>query len=138
LLGIHKRTYSIGIKRNHGKKRGAWTTKALEAVLEALDDGHKMAEVSRHYKIPRTSLRDHVNGKTKCRKYGAKGVFTKDEEKDQCQYLEEMVRWGHALTPTQLRINVAQLTQTRPTPFTNGMPGISWLKWFKKRHPEKG
>jgi hypothetical protein len=62
--------------------------------------GHKMAEVSRHYKIPRTSLRDHANGKIKCRKYGTKGVLTKDEENDLCQYLEEMVRWGHALTPT--------------------------------------
>jgi hypothetical protein len=134
-LDIHKNADSIGMK-NQGKKRGAWTNKALKAALDALDDGHKMAEVSKHYKIPRTSLRDHANGKTKCRKYGAKGVLTKEEEKYLCQYLEEMVRWGHALTPTQLRVKVAQLTQTRPTPFTNGMPGISWLKWFRKRHPE--
>jgi hypothetical protein len=47
-----------------------------------------------------------------------------------------MVRRGYALTPTQLRVKLAQLTQTRITPFTNGVPGISWLKWFKKRHLE--
>jgi hypothetical protein len=51
-----------------------------------------MAEVSRHYKIPRTSLRNYTNGKIKYRKYGAKGILTKEEEKDLCQYLEEMMR----------------------------------------------
>lgn len=60
----------------------------------------------------------------------AKRILTKEEEKDLCQYFEEMVKWAYALA--QLRIKVAQLTQTRAIPFTNGMLEISWLKWIQK------
>jgi hypothetical protein len=28
------------------------------------------------------------------------------------------------------------VTQGRETPFTNGVPGIGWLRWFRKRYPE--
>ena len=31
---------------------------------------------------------------------------------------------------------VSEITQERETPFTKGIPGDSWLKWFKNRHPE--
>jgi hypothetical protein len=50
--------------------------------------------------------------------------------------MKEMVRWGHGLSPTKLKLKVAEITQQRETPFTNGIPGASWLKLFKRRHPE--
>jgi hypothetical protein len=31
---------------------------------------------------------------------------------------------------------VAKLTQTRATPFKNGILGTSWWHWFKRRHPK--
>jgi hypothetical protein len=40
------------------------------------------------------------------------------------------------MTILQLRLKVALITQDRMTPFTNGIPGPRWLRWFKKRHPE--
>ena len=42
---------------------------------------------------------------------------------------------GLPLNTTQLRAKVAELTQTRVTPFKDGIPGKLWLKWFKNRHP---
>ena len=34
-----------------------------------------------------------------------------------------------------MKAKVAEITQERVTPFTNGIPGKSWLKWFRARHP---
>jgi hypothetical protein len=31
-------------------------------------------------------------------------------------------------------MKVAKLTQTKPTPFTNGIVGNSWWYWFKCQH----
>ena len=42
---------------------------------------------------------------------------------------------GHPLNPSQLKTKVAEMTQSRLTPFTNGIPGNSWLKWFRLRNP---
>ena len=50
--------------------------------------------------------------------------------------MKEMVRWRHGLSPTKLKLKVAEITQQRETPFINGIPGASWLKLFKKRHPK--
>jgi len=33
-------------------------------------------------------------------------------------------------------MKVAKLTQTKPTPFTNGIIGNSWWYWFKHQHPK--
>ena len=49
--------------------------------------------------------------------------------------MREMADYGHPLTTKQLKLKVALLTQERPTPFTNGIPGYSWLMWFHNRHP---
>jgi hypothetical protein len=50
----------------------------LEAALQALGDGHKMVGVSRHYKIPETLARDHVNERTKSIKIcGSRNTYKK-------------------------------------------------------------
>jgi hypothetical protein len=108
----------------------------LDLALAAIDEGHKLARVAEHYGIPRTTLRDHMNGKIAKRKKGPQGVLTKEEEEGLVTYMKEMVRWGHGLSPRELRLKVAEMTQQRETPFTNDIPGESWLRLFKNRHPE--
>ena len=39
------------------------------------------------------------------------------------------------MTPTQLKAKVAEITQDKVTPFKNGVPGYSLVKWFRLRHP---
>jgi hypothetical protein len=43
---------------------------------------------------------------------------------------------GFPLSISQVKLKVAMITQDRDTPFTDGIPGPSWLHWFKRRHPE--
>ena len=94
-----------------------------------------MAEVSRKYKIPRSSIRDHYKGSTIQRKLRPKIILTNEEELQLVEYMHLMVKWDHPMTPTQVKAKVAEIIQERITPFTNGIPGKSWLKWFKARHP---
>ena len=94
-----------------------------------------MEEVSINYSIPRTSLRDHISGKTISRKMGPAPTLTKEEEVALIHYLEEMVDLGHLLNPSQLKTKVGEMIQSRLTPFKQGILGNSWVKWFRVRNP---
>ena len=48
-----------------------------------------MAEVSRKYEIPRSSLRDHYEGRTTNRKMGPKTILSKEEEEKLVEYIEQ-------------------------------------------------
>ena len=63
-------------------------------------------------------------------------MLTAEEEHDLVGYLDKMIALGHPLNPSQLKLKVAEITQERVTPFKNGIPGESWLKWFKNKHPQ--
>ena len=75
-----------------------------------------MKEVSNNFGIPRSTLREHS------RKIGPKSMLTMAEEIQLVQYLEEMVRISCPLNPTQLKLKVAEMTQTRMIPFRNDIP----------------
>jgi hypothetical protein len=47
-----------------------------------------------------------------------------------------MQRLGHPVSLTQCQMKVVEMTQFRATPFRGGIPGYSWVKWFKRHHPE--
>ena len=53
------------------------------------------------------------------------------------EYLFKMQDLSHPLTPWQLRLKMAQATQTREIPWSaTGVLGKSWLRSFKQRHPK--
>ena len=104
--------------------------------MEAIDQGYSYSQVSAEYDIPKSSLRDHVIGKTRSRKMGPKGVLTDEEEFALCEFIQEMREIGHSLTSTQVKIKVEQMIQQKITSFKEGIPRPSWWKWFKHRHQE--
>ena len=95
-----------------------------------------MYEVCDAFNIRRSILRDYYNGKIKRRKMGPKSVLTKKEKQKIVDYVVEMARLAHPLTPNDLKLKVAEICQTRHTLFREGITGRSWLQWFKKRHPQ--
>ena len=105
--------------------RGQWTIETLKLAIDALDTRYPMSQMCKKYGIPRNSLRDYYVGKRKSRKSRPLGVLTTTEEEELMQYLQEMVRVSCPLNIIQLRTKVAELTQTRWTPFTNGNLGKS-------------
>jgi hypothetical protein len=70
------------------------------------------------------------------RKRGRKPVMSAVEEEKLMRYIMGMARYGHPINITKLKIKVAEAIQLRETPFKDGIPGTSWLRWFRKRHPK--
>ena len=130
------RVESAQTRRKGSKTRSLWSDEALKDAMKALDVDYTYGEVSKAFGIPRTTLRDHYLGKRTSRKMGGKGVLSKEEDDALCKYILGMAEIGLPLTPIQVQHKVAEITQERPTPFTNGIPGRSWLKWFLHRHPK--
>ena len=62
-------------------------------------------------------------------------LIAKEEEKV-VNYIHSMARLGHPISLTELRIKVAEATQLSQTLFTDGIPGLGWLRWFRNWHPE--
>jgi hypothetical protein len=117
------------------KKNGNWSTPALKAALRVVDAGCKVREVAKYFDIPASSLSDHVYDKTLGRKRGRPGVLTTDEEGLFVEYMLKMAALGYPLTLGQLKLKVGTMVQERANPFTNGIPGKSWIYWFRRRHP---
>ena len=97
-------------KRVRKGMRGQWSDESLKLAIDALDQGYKMVEVSRKYEIPKPSLRDHYEGRTRNRKRGPKTILSKEEEEKLVEYIELMVHWGHPMTPMQVKSKVAEIT----------------------------
>ena len=101
----------------------------------AVDDGAPIKTVARRYGIPTSSLRDHVFGKTISRKLGKSGVLSSEEDNELVNWSFKMQNLGYPIILSQCRLKVAEITQDRDTPFTNGVPDPRWVKWFKARYP---
>ena len=79
----------------------------------------KINTSSRAFGIPPTSLRDHLSGIVFGRRRGPKIVLIEIEEKKLVNCCFKMQELGHHLTPMQLKLKVAQATQTRDTPWSD-------------------
>jgi hypothetical protein len=70
------------------------------------------------------------------RKRGKEGTLTTAEEQLIVQWICKRQDLGWPITNLDLRLKVCEITQTRATPFKDGIPGPGWLRWWKRRHPQ--
>jgi len=108
----------------------------MKKALVAMDDGMPIRTAARDHCIPSSTLRGHVYGKALYRKRGRKGVLSDIEEQELVDYLLKMQELGYPFTLRQLQEKIAILTQTRVTPFKEGVLGSVWMRCFRRRHPE--
>jgi hypothetical protein len=118
------------------RKNGDWSTSDLNKAIEMIEGGAKILTAARAVNIPVSTVRDHLLGRRKGRKRGRERILNDEEENDLKAFLLKMHNAGQPLTPGQLKMKVAQLTQTRSTTFVDGVPGKSWMKGFRRRHPD--
>ncbi|KAG0597726.1 hypothetical protein M758_12G016600 [Ceratodon purpureus] len=126
-------------KRSSGRRmqqRGTWTEESMkEAIKEVKKGTSSIGKIGEKYGIPESSIRDWLTGKTSSKKKGPRTVLSKEEEDSMVDWCMDMQRNGHSITFYMLRRKVAEICQGRETPFRNGVPGKSWMDWFRKRHP---
>ena len=85
-----------------------------------------MNEVGEAFNIPRSSLKDHYNGKIKDRKIGPKITLTTIEELKLVKYMLDMLNLAHILSVNNLKLKVGEICQGRLTPFKDGIPSKLW------------
>jgi hypothetical protein len=124
-------------KRRKITLRGQWTNDTLQEAISAVRHGAMtLRQAGRHYNIPPSSLSDHMTGRITKRKYGPQGVLSVEEEASIVNWVRQTLADGWPVGIKQLKMKVAEVTKGRPTPFTKGIPGSSWLRLFKNRHPD--
>lgn len=119
-----------------GRKTGLWTDEQLSQAIDAIENGMRIQTASDLYRIPTSSLRDHLYGITQGRKRGGKCVLTPQEEQLVVEWICRLQEFGHPVNMAALRMKVAEICQGRETPFIDGIPGRGWLRWWRRRHPE--
>jgi transposase-like protein len=119
-----------------GRIMGSWTEESMkEAIKEVKKGNDSIRKIGDRYKIPASSIRDWMSGKTSSKKKGPRTVLSKEEEDVIVEWCVANQQMNRGITFYMLRKKVADVCQGRETPFKDGIPGKRWLEWFRKRHP---
>ncbi|XP_051166325.1 uncharacterized protein LOC127284737 [Leptopilina boulardi] len=120
------------------KKRISYSKETLALALEELRHGKKVAQVSRTYDIPGSTLRAKRLGLYADKNPGPSTVFTADEEKELVNWIIHCCEKGFPVSKSQLVDSVRRIcVQTKKkNPFTDNIPGRAWYDGFLKRNPE--
>lgn len=128
--------------RNYKRKtnRGAaYSKEQLKAAVNDVATGKMgLKKASSLYKIPRSTLRDHVKGRRgmKSGTLGRCSDIAFKEEKKIAEGIKTMEKWGFGLSRSEVLENVAHFVKQNKikTQFKDGYPGADWFINFRKRH----
>lgn len=117
-------------------KRNNWGDIQLAAALKAIKSKDlRVRATGDKYSIPKSTLHDHLQGKSKRRYGGPPTVLTTEEEKEVVRSCLVMQELGFPLTKDFVALDFLK-ERGRSDQFTDGVPGRSWWTGFLRRHPE--
>ncbi len=87
-----------------------------------------LKKASKFWHILITSLFRSLKWEARSRKQGPQGVLTNQEDEALLAWILEMQECRLLITLHQFKMKVIELTQTKPTPFKNGIPRNYW--WY--------
>ncbi|XP_076824884.1 uncharacterized protein LOC143470554 [Clavelina lepadiformis] len=120
-------------------KRAQWDEKDLEKALEACESGTSQRLVAEQFKIPRRTLRNHIQSKQKFKKLGRHPMLTSEQEADFCSRIIRYSEVGMPLTAPTIKSYVFEycVANNIPNLFNDakGAAGRKWLAGFLKRNP---
>lgn len=93
---------------------------------------------SRKYKIPRTTLRDHIRNEN-LKKVGREQTLTESEEEELVDWIRSSAKMGDPRTKLEIKEAAGAILKQAADPnrtFKNGNPTKSWTNSFLSRHPE--
>lgn len=122
------------------KKRAQWTDEDLQAAMNAVKTGQlTQRAASERFKLPRTTLRNHLKTEKTTKNLGRKTVLTKEQEKVLVQRIVNYASIGIVLTPKAIRRQTFLYCEQNgiKNSFNKriGLAGKHWLKLFLKRNP---
>lgn len=119
------------------KSRGNYNKANIKLAVTEVLGGKKIAEVSRKYNIPESTIRARKQNKYSDKPPGPSTVLSDQEENELVEWIFFCCSQGFPVTKQKLIDSVKLLcdNDNRKTPFVNNKPGMSWFEAFVKRHP---
>ena len=119
--------------------RANWAEEDLASALDALKSGCSQRVVAKRFKIPRRTLRNHLQSGKISKKLGRNPVLTDEQEKELCSRIVRFSNIGLPLTPQLIKVYVFEYCSANGILNSfNGAKssaGRKWLKGFLKRNP---
>lgn len=110
----------------------------MAVAKEAVDTMQSSLRVAEErFDVPKSTIHDHVTGRSKKAGAGSPLVLTIEEEKSIVRSCQELDQSGFGID----RIIVGRVvrdylhSQERDTPFRDGVPGKKWRQGFLRRWP---
>jgi hypothetical protein len=86
--------------------------------MDVMEKGNAYLKmVEKYWNILATSLSDHLNGRTRCKKVGPQGMLIEHEDEAMVTWVLNIQKVALSINIQQLKMKVAEITQTRPTTF---------------------
>ncbi len=86
--------------------------------MDVIENGTtSLQKANKHQNISFTSLFDHLYGKTRSRKLRPVNMLIVEEDQAMVVWVFSMQEVGLSISLQQLKMKMAELTQTRPAPF---------------------
>ena len=137
----------IGMVRNYrgkfqkGVKRGPNQKISQETLRQALDDiqlrRRSLRGAAEFYQIPKSTLSDHLTGKSLSTRKGPEPHLGKEFEDRLDAWLTKMARCGYGQGKEQLFNRIQQVLKRlgTPNPFRDDRPTEMWYCLFMGRYP---
>ena len=125
---VHQSVNPITLREEHYKM---WKQDSMAKAMEDIRSGCSIRSASIMYGIPKSTLADHVNGKSTSRSGGA--YLTAEEEHELVDFLLEAASVGFPRTRKDILAIVQNIVSSRKTGI---MVTMGWMDRFIQRHPE--
>jgi hypothetical protein len=118
------------VRRYYAKKKKYSREDLLAAIEDVRASTRNAYRASLFYKVPRTTILNHIKGKCESFKVGRKTALTETAERVLVRMLLYMSDMALGLDRDNIRLVVANFVKEKnlPTPFKNGIPGKDWLQ----------
>ena len=116
--------------RNYKAKKRGYSHEMLIKAISSVRLGERSPHsASMHFGVPRTTINNHVLGKSKSFTRGRKPVLSQTAERDLVRILLTCSEWGFGLDMDTARLAVGNYVKANnlKTPFKNGIPGVDWI-----------
>ena len=120
-------------------KRASWTESNLLLALNAIQAGCSQRVAAKQFKIPRRTLRNHLQSGNKKKRLGRGAVLTDQQEKELCSRITHFSDIGLPVTSKMIKMYVFEFCKlnkiANPFSVEKGAAGRKWLKAFLNRNP---
>jgi hypothetical protein len=105
----------------------------MHQAINAVNKGEmRLFHASKHYNVPRSTLRDRVNGTHPASKAGAKRVLSDKVEKELFSLAKKRAKFG--LTIQDFLEIAGDVAAENNMPFPSGRPSVTWFNKMMKRN----